>query len=341
MGRVVLADSVLGNLLIYAMCVTELPKEALDRLDAKRRAFLWTGSDKVRGARCLVVWDHVCMSREDGGLGLKNLGIQNQCLLLKLLHRLYHPADSAWARWVRRQIDLVTLHGDVDDSHWGSLRRLLPTYRAITTVHIRDGACTSFWEDSWLPDGPLAELFPALYSHAVLAELSVRTVLQDGIDIHLQPRLTRDGAAERGKLDELLSNMALSDGDDIRLSPLVNAKGQLKTAWLYRTLMSATSLAPCPFARFVWKNRAPPRVKFFTWLLVQDKIQSRHNLQWKCVIDQAECELCHHHDETADHIMFGCPTALAFWERLGVAPATVSSASVLELWNMPLPSLIP
>jgi hypothetical protein len=50
MGRAVLADSVLGNLLIYAMCATELPKGALDRLDAKRRAFLWTGSDKASGA---------------------------------------------------------------------------------------------------------------------------------------------------------------------------------------------------------------------------------------------------------------------------------------------------
>jgi hypothetical protein len=37
--------------------------------------------------------------------------------------------------------------------------------------------------------------------------------------------------------------------------------------------------------------------------------------------------------------MFGCPTAVAFW-GLGVAPASVFSASVLELWNMPLPPLI-
>jgi hypothetical protein len=63
----------------------------------------------------------VCAPREDGGLVLKSLGIQNQCLLLKLLHSLYHPADSAWACWACCQIDLVTLHGDVDGSHWGSL----------------------------------------------------------------------------------------------------------------------------------------------------------------------------------------------------------------------------
>jgi hypothetical protein len=79
----------------------------------------------------------------------------------------------------------------------------------------------------------------------------------------------------------------------------------------------------------------PSRVQFFTWLLVQDKTQSRHNLQRKHAIDRAECELCHHDDETADHIMFSCPTTATFWARLGVPPAAVPSASVLELWNMP------
>jgi hypothetical protein len=54
MGRVVLADAVLGNLLIYAIDVVELPKGAIEALDAKRHAFVWTGEDKASGARCLV-----------------------------------------------------------------------------------------------------------------------------------------------------------------------------------------------------------------------------------------------------------------------------------------------
>jgi hypothetical protein len=52
-------------------------------------------------ARCLVAWNQVCMPKEKGGLGMKDVAIQNQCLLLKLLHRLHHPANLAWARWAR------------------------------------------------------------------------------------------------------------------------------------------------------------------------------------------------------------------------------------------------
>lgn len=144
----VLADTVLGNLLIYAMCAMELPKGAPEALDTKRRAFLWTGEEKASGAQCLVTWEHACVPKELGGFGLKNLGLQNQCLLLKLLHRLFHTTSSAWARWLRQHVNLVTLEGDVAGSHWNSLRELLPTYRTISTVQVRDGASTSFWDDS-------------------------------------------------------------------------------------------------------------------------------------------------------------------------------------------------
>lgn len=121
----------------------------------------------------------------------------------------------------------------------------------------------------------------------------------------------------------------LCDGEDVRVSCLVDHKGKLKTSRLYKVLMSGED--PCPFARFIWKNRAPPRVRFFAWLLVQDKIQSRHNLHKKHVVNLAGCELCNHDEETADHIIFGCATAMAFWEHLGASAATTSM--VRDLWN--------
>lgn len=46
-----------------------------------------------------------------GGLGVKDIALQNQCLLLKLLHRIYNPDESAWATWVSTGVDLSTLQG--------------------------------------------------------------------------------------------------------------------------------------------------------------------------------------------------------------------------------------
>jgi len=46
-GRIVLVNSVLGSLPIYYMSSILLPKKVVEALDAKRRAFLWTGEEPL------------------------------------------------------------------------------------------------------------------------------------------------------------------------------------------------------------------------------------------------------------------------------------------------------
>jgi hypothetical protein len=88
-GRAVLVNSVLDG-----AAANQMPQGVLDALDARRRAFMWTGAAKATGSQCLVAWTKVCQTKEKGGLSIRELNLQNQCLLLKLLHRLHHPGDS-------------------------------------------------------------------------------------------------------------------------------------------------------------------------------------------------------------------------------------------------------
>ncbi|GJN20850.1 hypothetical protein PR202_gb08279 [Eleusine coracana subsp. coracana] len=108
---------------------------------------MWAGDKSVTGAQCLVAWDAVTRPKDHGGLGIRDLGIQNSCLLLKLIHCLHTAEDSSWARWVRGHIDISSLTGDLDGAHWNDLRRLLLVYQAITIVEIGDGRSTAFWDD--------------------------------------------------------------------------------------------------------------------------------------------------------------------------------------------------
>ncbi|CAL4980148.1 unnamed protein product [Urochloa decumbens] len=82
-GRMVLVITVLGGLAVYYMSAQLLPKSVLDKLEARRRAFLWTGEDKCHGSQCLLAWDRACTRKECGGLGIKRLEDQNHCLLMK------------------------------------------------------------------------------------------------------------------------------------------------------------------------------------------------------------------------------------------------------------------
>ena len=75
MGRAVLINSVMDSQLIYAMLSLLLPQGTLDALDRRRRAFLWSGEDHVSGVQCLVSWEQVCQTKEQGGLGIKDLAM--------------------------------------------------------------------------------------------------------------------------------------------------------------------------------------------------------------------------------------------------------------------------
>ena len=137
-GRLVLINSVLDGLVNYMMQALPLPPGIISTIDSRRRAFLWTGTDKTNGAKCLVSWEVAQRPKREGGLGVRDLSTHNACLLLKLLHRLHHPEDLAWVAWARRSTDMVTLKGLADGNHWEGLWALLPAYRCFTRVQVGD-----------------------------------------------------------------------------------------------------------------------------------------------------------------------------------------------------------
>jgi hypothetical protein len=66
-GRAVLVNSVLDGAMM-------LPLGVRDAINARQRAFLWTGTEATSGARCLVAWESVCKPKEDNGLGMEHGG---------------------------------------------------------------------------------------------------------------------------------------------------------------------------------------------------------------------------------------------------------------------------
>ena len=53
------------------------------------------------------------------------------------------------------------------------------------------------------------------------------------------------------------------------------------------------------------------------WLLIHGRVQCRVNLCRKTIVDSSICEVCSLEDETGEHIVFDCPFAQQFWQRLG------------------------
>jgi hypothetical protein len=108
---------------------------------------LWKAKEKCSGGDCQVAWDYVCRLRSEGGLGVTDLGLENTCLLLKVLHGLFSGRDSPWTRWIKRSY--LGDHPHPATPAWRCFQALLSLYRSITRVDPRDGRSTSLWHDSW------------------------------------------------------------------------------------------------------------------------------------------------------------------------------------------------
>lgn len=213
---------------------------------------------------------------------------------------------------MEEHVSLATLEGDVVGPHWNALRALLPAYRSITTVEIGDGRHTDFWEDTWLDSVPLSSAYPALRSHVHKEGATVREMLERGVQHWLVPRLSTVATLELDSLSGLIAQVQLSEEADARTCPLVDVTGKLRSSSIYRLQTSGNQ---CDFFGFVWKNRAPPKVQMFAWLLVQGRIQCKSNLLFKHIVDNDTCDLCRSAPETPDHIISQCPFAQSFWSH--------------------------
>ncbi|WMV11713.1 hypothetical protein MTR67_005098 [Solanum verrucosum] len=128
-GRVTLINSVLEALPTYVMSLFPLPTKIEERLDKLRSDFLWSGNKEGKKIH-LVKWQTTLLSNKTGGLGIKNLRVQNKSLLSKWLWRFVVEDQTLWRRvilykygqneeWVSNVVD--STYGV---SIWRSIRNL-------------------------------------------------------------------------------------------------------------------------------------------------------------------------------------------------------------------------
>ncbi|XP_028066481.1 uncharacterized protein LOC114269378 [Camellia sinensis] len=86
-GRLTVIKAVLGNLPIYFLSLFRMPKSVVKALDKLQSSFLWGGNVNKRKMH-LVKWKEITKSKSQGGLGVRDLGEVNECLLLKWWRRI-------------------------------------------------------------------------------------------------------------------------------------------------------------------------------------------------------------------------------------------------------------
>jgi hypothetical protein len=188
---------------------------------------------------------------------------------------------------------------------------------------MKNGRHTRFWEDSWLGDRPLKEVFPRLFLISVQQEASVASLCsgENGWNFIWRRRLF---VWETNLLNELLLLLG-----PVRLSKAEDRwgwrpeKGEAFTVKSTYGVVSgmllprgAVSIEQQLAFSMIWKCPAPSKVAGFAWLVIHDRVSTRENLIYRRVIqDNGEqgCVFCGERMETVNHLFLYCNFTLQVW----------------------------
>jgi hypothetical protein len=171
------------------MYTFSLPKTIIKQINKYRKHCLWRGSDINNKKPPKATWAMVCISKEEGGLGVLNLRTQNGCLLLKHLGKFFNRVNVPWVQlvWNRYYSDgkLPRLTSNFRGSfRWRDLLKLLDPFKGMAMVTIHNGASCFFWLDLW--EGQvLQHSFPELFSFCRDTFVSVKAVKSTSTAINL------------------------------------------------------------------------------------------------------------------------------------------------------------
>jgi len=257
-GRLEMVNSMITPITTYAMCTIKLPKGVIDNIDRARKQCLWRGNDAERkkGGN-LVAWEIVMKPKEKGGLGVLNLRLQNDALLMKHLSKFYNKADIPWVHLIWNKYYSTKVPHVARESGsfwWKDVLTLNIIFRGVVRCELGNGSSVCFWDDLWT-DSVLAQTYPRLASFARNRGASVLEIMEaiDLDSLFLLP-LSQQAFEELETLQAQLQ--------DIPYDRWIPVWGNTYTSQRFYSQVFK-NMDTHPIFKIIWKSRCTPRVKFF------------------------------------------------------------------------------
>jgi hypothetical protein len=321
-ARLQLVDSALSSMSTFFLCSLDLPPGITKQLDRILRQCLWRDNIDTP-KQSLAAWDMLCKPKHKGGVGIINFQKQNEALLMKHLDNFFNHVDVPWVNLIWQ----AYYEGSVPQAEklcgsfwWKDICKLLDKFRAISTVLPGRGDTFLFWSDSWMFDGsvqPIAQRFPRLHSYVKEPNLTAKQVYDCPVFAELfHLPLSAQAYEEFQQVAQVMASSPLSVAADV----WQYSWGTTFTASKYYQHLFA-EVTVIPVFKWIWKSSCIMKHKFFAWLLLNDRLNTRDLLQrrhWK-VTEDTHCVLCPGRKyEDRIHLFFECNYSQRVWNYLQI-----------------------
>jgi hypothetical protein len=196
-GKVTLRNSLLTSIATFTMCSIQLNPKILERIEKIRRHCLWVKKNEEGEEKScsLASWQMVCMPKKKGGLGILNLKLKNEALVLKYFNKFYNKMDTPWFHLLWNtyyQGRIPHAMDPVGSFWWRDICKLMTIFRGFASSTIGDGGLTLFWKDVWF-DETIEEAFPRAFSFSTNDDISITEFLtaprlSDHFLLHISPQ---------------------------------------------------------------------------------------------------------------------------------------------------------
>ncbi|KAK1584321.1 hypothetical protein Q3G72_031946 [Acer saccharum] len=334
-GRTTLIKAVTSALPIYTMQSVKLPSEICLKLDKINRDFLW-GHTTTKNAIHLVKWENVCLPRRNGGLGIKKTKSMNQALLAKIGWRILRNDDGIWCRLLQHKylnnktiLDPELAKGIVCSSIWKGIAFGAKLIVKGVKWRIGDGSQVRFWLDDWVPGvGILMDYATKRLSEEELAQ-TVNGFMTNGCwnVQHLAGLLPWDVVH---KVVNIHAGREHSGQDRVIWGWSKCGNFSVKSA--YSGQFEDDSL-PLWKWRFIWRQKLPPKIQFFLWILLQDKALTNLQRMTRGLASDPTCPRCSAEVEDIDHLVRGCSHSRYVWKNIsGICSESAFFQGQLDDW---------
>ena len=320
-GREILLKSVAQAIPTYAMQCFKIPEGVVNSLNALCRNFWW-GQQGEERKLALISWNRMCLSKEKGGIGFRNLSAFNDALLAKQCWRMVTNPDSFAARVIKGKYFPRSSFWDAtvppNSSYtWRSIMGARSLLEHGTRWIVGRGTSVRFWKDKWIPNLPGGRIFtrpPEGHEDDTVAEWrSTDEVGRRGVELAQLVTETEMSAIERVRC-------GASESPDF-LSWCYTKNGEFSVRSAYHLEMDRrsgnTGGSRGDLLKKLWKNiwgvQVPPRVKHFVWRAVTNSLPTRRKLMQRGLRIDPQCPRCGEEPESVEHLLLHCCESHLVW----------------------------
>lgn len=275
----------------------------------------------------------MCTPKDQGGLGILDLELQNKCLLGNWLFKLINE-DGMWQNVLRKKYlkykTITQVEQMPGDSHlWFGLMKAKYDFLRLGKFNLGDGSQVRFWEDTWYNNIPFCELYPNLYNIVRKKSATVSKVLgSNPLNVAFRRSLVGNNLIAWHQLVATVMNTQLMDRRDIFRWSL-SQDGRFTVSSMYKMLIAPNVTR---HKHIIWKLKIPLKIKIFMWYLVKGVVLTKDNLakqQWNGSLKCAFCDF----DESINHLLFDCQMSRFIWRIVQISFNISPPKSINHIFN--------